>query len=113
VFADVTPKVVTAWRGRAAVESPSHLRDHATDVALTLLSALLYWAPSFAKSHLLLPGDLLSCREIVALAADLLAWTQTLASASTAALRRWEPKPPVPTTFRRRRTHRPHLAATS
>ncbi len=42
VFADVTPKVVTAWRGRAAVESPSHLRDHPTDVTLTLLSALLY-----------------------------------------------------------------------
>ena len=42
MFADVTPKIVTAWRGRAAVESPSHLRDHPTDVALTLLSALLY-----------------------------------------------------------------------
>jgi hypothetical protein len=42
VFADVTPKIVTAWRGRAAVESPSHLRDHLIDVALTLLSALLY-----------------------------------------------------------------------
>jgi hypothetical protein len=42
VFADVTPKIVMAWRGRAAVESPSHLRDHLIDVALTLLSALLY-----------------------------------------------------------------------
>jgi hypothetical protein len=30
--------------------------------------------------------------EIVALAADLLAWTQTLAFATTAAVRRWEPK---------------------
>lgn len=27
LFADVAPKVVAAWRARAAVESPSHLRD--------------------------------------------------------------------------------------
>ncbi len=27
LFADVAPKVVAAWRSRAAVESPSHLRD--------------------------------------------------------------------------------------
>ena len=26
LFTDVGPKVVTAWRARAAVESPSHLR---------------------------------------------------------------------------------------
>jgi hypothetical protein len=42
VFAHVTPEVVIAWHGRAAVESPSHLRDHPSDVTLTLLSALLY-----------------------------------------------------------------------
>jgi TnpA family transposase len=42
VFADIAPKVVTAWRARAAVESPSHLRDHPPEVTLTLLSALLY-----------------------------------------------------------------------
>jgi len=28
LFADVAPKVVAAWRSRAAVESPSHLRGH-------------------------------------------------------------------------------------
>ena len=28
LFADVAPRVVTAWRARAAMESPSHLRDH-------------------------------------------------------------------------------------
>ena len=32
VFADVAPKIVTAWRGRAAVESPSHLREHPVPV---------------------------------------------------------------------------------
>lgn len=42
VFADVAPKIVTGWRGRVAVESPSHLREHPPDVALTLLAALLY-----------------------------------------------------------------------
>jgi TnpA family transposase len=41
-FADVAPKIVTAWRGRAAVESPSHLREHPSQVTLTLLAALLY-----------------------------------------------------------------------
>jgi Domain of unknown function (DUF4158) len=40
LFADVTPKIVNAWRGRAAVESPSHLRDHPNDVTLALLSVL-------------------------------------------------------------------------
>ncbi|MBF6259630.1 hypothetical protein IU468_25420 [Nocardia farcinica] len=42
VFADIAPKVVTGWRGRAAVESPSHLRDHPRRVQLTLLAALLH-----------------------------------------------------------------------
>ena len=41
VFADVAPKVVTGWRARAAVESPSHLRTHPEALRLTLLSALL------------------------------------------------------------------------
>ncbi|WP_245547387.1 Tn3 family transposase [Nocardia brevicatena] len=42
VFAGIAPKIVTAWRGRAAVESPSHLRDHAPEVTHTLLAALLH-----------------------------------------------------------------------
>ena len=28
LFADVAPTVVAGWRARAAVESPSHLREH-------------------------------------------------------------------------------------
>jgi len=28
LFADVAPSVVAGWRARAAVESPSHLREH-------------------------------------------------------------------------------------
>jgi len=42
LFADVAPKVVAAWRGRAAVESPSHLRTHPMPLRLTLLAALLH-----------------------------------------------------------------------
>lgn len=42
VFADVAPKVVAGWRARAAVEAPSHLRQHAQQVTVTLLGALLY-----------------------------------------------------------------------
>ncbi len=42
VFADVAPKIISDWRGRAAVESPSHLRDHPPQVKLTLLAALLF-----------------------------------------------------------------------
>ncbi len=42
VFADVAPKIVAGWRGRAAVESPSHLREHPLPVKLTLLAALLF-----------------------------------------------------------------------
>ncbi|MGH9076081.1 MAG: DUF4158 domain-containing protein [Acidimicrobiales bacterium] len=41
LFADVAPKVVSGWRSRAAVESPSHLRDHPQPTRLALLSALL------------------------------------------------------------------------
>lgn len=42
VFADIGPKIVKNWRSRAAVESPSHLRDHPQRVKLTLLAALLH-----------------------------------------------------------------------
>ena len=44
LFADVAPKVVAAWRSRAAVESPSHLRDPRSDpgMTVTLLAALVY-----------------------------------------------------------------------
>jgi hypothetical protein len=43
VFADIAPKVLTGWRDRAAMESPSHLReDHPEEIKLTLLAALLY-----------------------------------------------------------------------
>ena len=42
VFADVAPKIVNAWRSRAAVESPSHLRSHPAETTLTLLAALLH-----------------------------------------------------------------------
>jgi TnpA family transposase len=44
LFADVAPKVVAAWRARAAVESPSHLRDPRSDpdMTVTLLAALVY-----------------------------------------------------------------------
>jgi Domain of unknown function (DUF4158)/Tn3 transposase DDE domain len=42
VFAGVAPKVVAAWRARAAVEAPSHLRTHPPALKLTLLAALVY-----------------------------------------------------------------------
>lgn len=42
LFADVAPKVLAGWRARAAVESPSHLRDHSVEVTLTLLAALVH-----------------------------------------------------------------------
>jgi TnpA family transposase len=42
LFADVAPKVVAAWRARAAVEAPSHLRTHPEPLRLTLLAALLH-----------------------------------------------------------------------
>lgn len=44
LFADVAPKVLSGWRFRAAVESPSHLRrrvSKAPEATLTLLAALL------------------------------------------------------------------------
>jgi hypothetical protein len=34
--------VPAGWRRRAAVESPSHLREHPRALRLTLLAALLY-----------------------------------------------------------------------
>ena len=42
VFAGIAPKVVAAWRGRAVVEAPSHLRSHPEPLTLTLLAALIY-----------------------------------------------------------------------
>jgi hypothetical protein len=42
VFAGISPKVITGWRARAAVEAPSHLREHSPAVTLTLLAALPY-----------------------------------------------------------------------
>jgi len=43
LFADIAPKIVAGWRARAAVESPSHLRnDHSDGVRWTLLAAYLH-----------------------------------------------------------------------
>jgi TnpA family transposase len=42
LFSDVSPRVLAGWRQRAAVESPSHLREHPRALRLTLLAALLY-----------------------------------------------------------------------
>ena len=42
LFADVTPRVLAGWRQQAAVESPSHLREHSRALRLTLLAALLH-----------------------------------------------------------------------
>ncbi|MBB5110140.1 hypothetical protein FHS40_009270, partial [Streptomyces spectabilis] len=42
LFAGIHPKVVTAWRCRAAVESPSHLRTHPQPIRLVLLAALVH-----------------------------------------------------------------------
>ncbi|MCK9897196.1 DUF4158 domain-containing protein [Frankia sp. AgB32] len=42
LFADIAPRVVAAWRARAAVESPSHLRDHPEPLMLALLAAFLH-----------------------------------------------------------------------
>lgn len=38
----MTPKVIAGWRARAAVEAPSHLRQHSERMTITLLAALLY-----------------------------------------------------------------------
>lgn len=43
LFTDIAPTVVNAWRARAAVESPSHLRAHEDRaVRLALLAALVH-----------------------------------------------------------------------
>ena len=42
VFAGIAPRVIAAWRARAAVEAPSHLRSHPEPLTLTLLAALIY-----------------------------------------------------------------------
>lgn len=42
LFADVAPKVLASWRGRCAVESPSHLRRRASGAACTLLAAYVH-----------------------------------------------------------------------
>jgi hypothetical protein len=42
LFTDIAPMVVAAWRTRAAVAAPSHLRAHPAPIRLTLLAALLY-----------------------------------------------------------------------
>src|SRR5664280_2626033 len=41
LFDDVAPKIVDGWRARAAVEWPSHLREHPRPLRVTLLAALL------------------------------------------------------------------------
>ncbi|MBT8227336.1 MAG: Tn3 family transposase [Dactylosporangium sp.] len=42
LFAEVAPKILAGWRTRAAVESPSHLRDHPPLLRQTLLAALVH-----------------------------------------------------------------------
>ncbi|MGH3820655.1 MAG: DUF4158 domain-containing protein, partial [Pseudonocardiaceae bacterium] len=41
LFAEVSPKMVGAWRARVAMETPSLLREHPEPVGLTLLAAYL------------------------------------------------------------------------
>lgn len=41
LFADVAPKVLAAWRTRAAVEAPSHMRTHPRELTVLLLAALV------------------------------------------------------------------------
>lgn len=41
MFGDIAPNIVAAWRARAAVESPSHLRTHPEALPMTLMAALL------------------------------------------------------------------------
>ncbi|MBB5967910.1 hypothetical protein ACFOSO_35815 [Planomonospora venezuelensis] len=41
LFADVAPKVLAAWRARAAVEAPSHMRTHPRELTVLLLTVLL------------------------------------------------------------------------
>ena len=42
LFRDVVPRVLKEWRDQAMTESPSHLRDHADDLKVALLAALLF-----------------------------------------------------------------------
>jgi hypothetical protein len=42
LFSGIAPRVVAAWRARAAVEAPSHLRDHPRPLMLTLVAALVH-----------------------------------------------------------------------
>lgn len=42
LFVDVAPRVLAGWRGRAAVEAPSHLRRHPQPLTVTLLAALVH-----------------------------------------------------------------------
>jgi len=42
VFSGIAPKVIAAWRARATVEAPSHLRSHPPALRLTLLAALVH-----------------------------------------------------------------------
>ena len=42
LFRDVAPRVLKEWRDQAMTESPSHLRDHAGDLKVALLAALLF-----------------------------------------------------------------------
>ncbi|MEU8398350.1 DUF4158 domain-containing protein [Nonomuraea sp. NPDC048892] len=42
LFADVAPKVLAAWRARAAVEAPSHMRTHRRELTVLLLAALIH-----------------------------------------------------------------------
>jgi hypothetical protein len=42
LLSGIAPKVIAAWRARAAVEAPSHLRSHPRPLMLTLLAALVY-----------------------------------------------------------------------
>ncbi|MGH3683881.1 MAG: Tn3 family transposase [Pseudonocardiaceae bacterium] len=41
LFADVSPKVMAAWRARVAMETPSLLREHPEPIKLTVLAAYL------------------------------------------------------------------------
>jgi hypothetical protein len=41
-FGDVAASVVSGWRARASVESPSHLRTHPEPLRVTLVAALLH-----------------------------------------------------------------------
>ena len=42
LFRDVAPRVLKEWRDQAMTESPRHLRDHADDLKVALLAALLF-----------------------------------------------------------------------